>query len=138
MTTMQRRLRNAYSPLLDPSATAFDAVHHETGRVSIEQLRRHLRAVYAADARLVRVLVRVADVDVGVSTRALVEQEAGTAGGIEAPVGAGERASQPGDSTRYRIVLFGCQGCAASAAQVFYDERRIPMCVEHGPMELIR
>ena len=138
VTTVQQRLRNAYRPLLDLAATDHDAVHREPERVSIEELRRHLRSMYAADPRLGRVLIQVAGVDVGISTRQLVAHDTGVAGATETPVGTGERASQPGDSTRYRIVLFRCGGCAASVARVFYDERRIPLCTEHGAMELVR
>lgn len=131
-----RRLRTLYSPLIDPEDGDAGAEHHEPTRLSLPDMRRTLRRVYLHRPGVDRVALRVGGVRIGVTTRDRVCRDAGTAGGEG--LGDGDRASVVGDSTQYRLIRFACERCRRAAATVFYDERRVPSCDEHGPMELLR
>ena len=67
----------------------------------------------------------------------------GDIGGSGGPLGCGDRASLPGRPARYRVIWLVCPRCGADDAQMFYDERDLPLCAgsadtPHGPMELQR
>jgi hypothetical protein len=51
-------------------------------------------------------------------------------------VGVGEGMQLPGFSTRYRLLEFKCLHGCPSEHRIHYDERYIPYCAKHGPMEL--
>jgi hypothetical protein len=55
-------------------------------------------------------------------------------------IGRGERIQLPGMSTRYRLLEFFCPRCKQPHAQyrIYYDEENLPVCPDHGLMELRR
>jgi hypothetical protein len=65
----------------------------------------------------------------------------GEIGGTGGNLGCGDRASLPGRPARYRMIWLVCARCGAETAQLFYDERDLPVCAgsaeePHGRMEL--
>lgn len=132
-----RSLRDIYAPLLGPDDGRPDEVHDEAARLSLSDMRRALTLRYMSAPSVHRIELRVSGVVVGVTTRARVCRAAGTAG--DTPAGEGDRSSQPGDSTRYRVIHFACETCAEATVMSFYDERLLPTCeAGHGRMELRR
>lgn len=98
--------------------------------------------IFEADATLSSVRITFRGAMVGVSSRALACKPDEHLGAAEpdAGFGSGERATQLGESTQYRVLHFTCRRCTASAARSFYDERYLPVCphggAAHGVMEL--
>ncbi|GAA1406777.1 hypothetical protein [Catellatospora coxensis] len=136
-------MRSLYRTLLesDPSVTSADVVHEEATDLPLPDLRRALIAKYEANPATQRIELRVAGASVGVTTRRRVCRKPGDAGVVgDTPAGEGDRATQPGDSTRYRTVDFRCSSCDQGASLSFYDERRMPKCptAGHHVMELVR
>jgi hypothetical protein len=60
--------------------------------------------------------------------------------GTGGQTGAGDRASLPGRSTRYRVIWFVCPRCGARMECLFYDEGDMALCRNalHGQMEIQR
>jgi hypothetical protein len=132
-------LRAIYALLVDPLATTYQGVHAEPAELAVADLRRRLRAAFAADSAVPNLLLVVAGVEIGITSPERC-REVGYAGSADGPeAGGADRATLPGLSTRYRVVEFRClPPCQRSAVAAFYDERLVPRCAEHGPMELVR
>lgn len=71
----------------------------------------------------------------GMSTR---EQWCGAYGGSGGQMGSGDRASLPGRSSRYRVIVLVCPRCGTTMQCLFCDEGDMPLCEHsaHGQMEV--
>lgn len=131
------RLRLKFKSLLDPSTDQADLVHEEPDDVSVPEARRNLRKKYDEHPEAGHIELTVGGVVVGVTSRARVFEDLGQAGG-EPGVGDGDRATQPGESSQYRVLVIACKSCGGTATTMFYDERTTPACCANGRMELRR
>jgi hypothetical protein len=111
------------------------------GDSTIDEVGFALRQQFDAEPDVAALTLAVDDVEAGVVTRRSLGRVEGTAAGdsgpTSAPVGFGERLQLAGDSTEYRLLAFACRQCARTAYRIFYDERDLPACADHGRMELI-
>jgi hypothetical protein len=132
-------LRGYYRGLMDPHPPPPDAECRVASRVAYPHMRQKLAALFQENPAAKGILIVVGDHEVGVATPESV-RDPGHAG-IEtgAEVGVGDRASHPGESTRYRALRFRCRkSCPTVVVLSFYDERLIPECDRHGPLTLHR
>lgn len=118
--------------LVDGTAPPAPDTVDVSGSHTFSAAERRLRAFFR-DSPVEAVTVTVGGRPVGVVTRRALRSAEGTA----AEPGAGERLEPLGDSTRYRLLVFTCRTCGATAHRVHHDPRDLPRC-DHGRMELQR
>ncbi|MDI2132796.1 hypothetical protein [Yinghuangia seranimata] len=93
----------------------------------------------SADPSLAAVMLRLDKThDVGPVTRRSLAVAEGLAGSGGAETAVGDGAELPGRSTRFRVIEFSCPDCHARVLRSYYDERCLPLCPDHGVMELVR
>ncbi|TYK53117.1 hypothetical protein [Actinomadura decatromicini] len=94
-----------------------------------------LEEVLQRDATVTTVALNMAERQLGTTSRAFLSDRFP---GVTRSVGDADRASQPGESTQYRLLRFQCSQCDHQVFRTFYDERAIPACAnaEHGSMVL--
>src|SRR5688572_8962027 len=128
-------LRVYYAHLIDPDETRHDVVHEEKTRIAYADLRYRLAQRFATEPAVRGIQLVVAGRPLGVVTPDRTRDPGRAGPGDLVAVGAGERASQPGQSSRYRAVRFQCQPpCPNAVVLPFYDERFVPHCDGHGEM----
>ncbi len=89
------------------------------------------------DPALICVMIRPDRRGPGVSAP---ERWCGAYGGSGGQVGSGDRASLPGRSSRYRVIVLVCPRCGTTMECLFCDEGDPPLCAHsaHGQMEVQR
>ena len=97
----------------------------EAGRVMEEFLLR--------EPGVTGFVLTVARERLGVTSRDFLESALPSAGQRGADA---DRATQPGESTWYRLIAFACARCGHQVFRMFYDARDVPECHEpgHGAM----
>ncbi|MFC4052447.1 hypothetical protein ACFOY4_22405 [Actinomadura syzygii] len=94
-----------------------------------------LEEVLLRDATVTTVALYMGERRLGTTSRAFLAERFP---GVTRSVGDADRASQPGESTQYRLLRFRCPHCDHQVFRTFYDERAMPVCAnpEHGSMVL--
>lgn len=121
---------------LDPKAlpdgrTVLDVGDTEVPAAAVAEA---LIVLYRAEPGLDQVTIAVGSVPIGACTRAWFARRSSE------PLhrlGEADRAGQPGGSTQFELLRFGCTGCDHRAVRLTYDDRDLPRCPEHGVMELL-
>jgi hypothetical protein len=102
------------------------------------QLHKYFRTPGAADA----VTLVAAGEHLGVVSRESLGppgMTAGDPGAAQDGLGAGERLTLPGLSTRYKLLKFRCRRCWAETSGMYNDTRGLPACGQgHREWELQR
>jgi hypothetical protein len=127
---------SAYAVLLDRTATAERAPHIEVpAGVHVENVAGVVEWVLGADRGVTCVVLAVGGTVIGVTSRAHLVETFGRP--HVRSFGDADRATQPGESTRYRPVAFRCAQCGHITYTAFFDERYRPTCqtTGHGEME---
>lgn len=130
-----------YQSLVDPDAEPEEAADTDpTARFDLPPTTppgegaAMLEDLFATYGELERVLLSVGGTAVGVCTREFL-RELGAE--VYRGVGDGDGATLPGESTRYRLLTFGCAVCPHLTFRVHIDERDIPQCPDgHGALTL--
>ena len=102
---------------------------------SIDTVADVLEQLYAADPAVDVVAVRVGPDLAMVTSRAHIDA-------LVAPArwahGAGDGATLPGESARYRLLRLRCPACGAEQARLHLDPGDPPVCAAgHGPLDLL-
>ena len=127
--------------LLDTNAPPASRTVNIDANLTIDQVQFRLRREFNAIPSVPCVQLVVAGAVVGLVTRRSLARADDTVGGASAnpyEFGAGERMTLAGNSTRYQLLAFECSECGLKAHRVFYDERDLPGCAQHGGMRLVR
>lgn len=122
-----------YRALVDPGATGADApcLDLPPGTDPVDAARA-AATVFAADAEVPELVLRVDDTEVGVTTRAHLDRLGRSA---LRGLGDGDGATLPGESTRYTVLRFACGTCQRTAYRVHVGLAGAPGCPNgHGPM----
>jgi len=125
------------SSLVDEDARPAPHIIEVTGGTA-DAVQSELKRMFRSDPRLTAVTVSIKGKTVGPITRKSLGESlrtAGSPGDSSYEVGEGERPVLAGDSTRYRLLGFICAKDDSKAYRIFYDERDLPSCPHHGPME---
>ncbi|MER5266296.1 hypothetical protein ABTZ99_29820 [Actinosynnema sp. NPDC002837] len=123
-----------YRVLVDPGATRSDApcLDLPPGTEPADAARA-AATVFAADAAVPALVLRVEDGEVGVTTREHLDRLGRSA---VRGLGEGDGATLPGESTRYALLRFACGTCESTAYRVHVGMSGAPGCPNgHGPME---
>jgi hypothetical protein len=125
-----------YEILIDPEVGSGDAVRLEVpAGLPLGETATAVDAVLAADDAHNRIVLVVGGRSIGVTSRSYLVENFGPA--QTRALGDAERATQPGESTRYRVIAFRCAQCGRQAYTAFYDVRFHPVCdvAGHGAMD---
>jgi hypothetical protein len=132
------RLKRDLAVLLDPDAPAAAEQLSVTDVYTVNDVEIRLRDYFGKHDACDAVTLLLNAELLGVATRKRLELSGRTAAdpAIGAEVGAGERGTLPGVSTRYKLLRFRCKRCQAEAHRIHYDARELPTCGEHHPCEM--
>jgi hypothetical protein len=131
----QRRLGAAVSGIPPPAGAGRVSRSGTSSRINLAAYR--LRAALSPPPSLICVMTSPQGRRAGPR---LPERWCSALGGSGGQTGAGDRASLPCRSTRYRVIWFVCLECGARMECLFYDEGDMPLCQNpsHGQMEVRR
>lgn len=126
-----------YAVLLDPAPRAGSprATLELPANTPLLQAGRIIEVFLREEATVTGFVLMVAGECLGVTSRDFLETALPSSGrrGTNA-----DRATQPGESTWYKLIRFECGHCGHRVFRMFYDARDVPQCDEpgHGAMAL--
>ncbi len=108
------------------TATVLELPEETRAAAAAEAVER----LFAAEASLNEVTLRVGGHEYGIVTRARLAELRGHA---PRQVGDGDLGRLPGPGT-FVLLRFGCTACSRVELRVHVDEERLPRCPDHGEM----
>ncbi len=114
---------NPFAVLIDPSPDDGPAVVLTLPPLSVEDVAEAVDALLAAEPETQAIDLVIAGERIGRATRRHL-------GGARRHTGAGDGATLPGYTAKYRIIVLRCAepGCGDTIRRIHIDEDRLPAC----------